>query len=161
DLNNPAVVVGKQNEAWEMVGIRNGVNGWKHNPALLFSHSLQQADWAQGPGKEIRQECLAKSPMFFGWGEVEGFFSSVSQDGAPLRYADFVPSGNSPLAGRRPASDPLVRPALGAALRGGREASFTVNFLRQEGAVDGGAKGFSGINAVLLGLLLIGVLAWG
>jgi len=143
-----------------MVGIRNGVNGWKHNPELLFSHSLQQADWAQGPGREILQECLAKSPMFFGWGEVEGFFSSLSQDGAPLKYEDLVAAGNQRLAGSGNLAHPQVLPAFGAALRGLREASFTVNFLRQEGAVDGG-KAFSGINAALLGLLLISAVALG
>ena len=160
NLDNPAVVVGRQSEAWEMVGIRNGVNGWKHNPELLFAHSLQQADWAQGPGKEILQECLAKSPTFFGWGEVEGFFSSVSQDGAsPIRRSRSC--RQSAACGKRERRSSPGSPAFGAALRGLREASFTVNFLRQEGAVDGGGKAFSGINAVLLGLLLIGAVAWG
>jgi hypothetical protein len=109
DLDNPAVVVGRQNDAWEMVGIRNGVNGWKHNPELLFAHSLQQADWAQGPGKEILQECLAKSPTFFGWGEVEGFFSSVSQDGASPKYEDLVAAGNQRLAGSGNVAHPAAR----------------------------------------------------
>jgi len=161
DLNNPAVVVGRQNEAWEMFGIRNGANGWTRHAELLFSHSLPQADWEQGPGKEILQECLAKSPMLFGWGEVEGFFSSASQDGASLKYEDLVAAGNQRLAGSGNVAHPQVLPAFGAALRGLREASFTVNFLRQEGAVDGGGKAFSGINAALLGLLLIGAVAWG
>src|SRR5262245_3114414 len=162
DLDNPAVVVGRQNEAWEMVGIRNGVNGWKHNPELLFAHSLQQADWAQGPGREVLQECLAKSPTFFAWGdsEVEGFFNSLSQERAPLKYEDLVAAGNQRLAGGGNIAHPQVLPAFGAALRGLREASFTVNFLRQEGAVDGG-KAFSGINAALLGLLLVSALALG
>ena len=96
-----------------MVGIRNGVNGWKHNPELLFAHSLQQADWAQGPGKEILQECLAKSPTFFGWGEVEGFFSSVSQDGASPKYEDLVAAGNQRLAGSGNVAHPQVLLLLG------------------------------------------------
>ena len=160
-LNHPAVVVGRQNGACEMVGVQSGPNGWKRQAELLFSHSLPEEDWAQGPGKEILQECLAKSPMLFGWGEVEGFFRSLSEEGALLKYEDLVAAGNQRLAGRGNIAHPQVLPAFGAALRGLRESSFQVNFLRQEGAVDGGEKAFSGINAALLGLLLISLIAWG
>jgi Tfp pilus assembly protein PilN len=161
DLNDPAVIVGRQNEAWEMVGVRTGANGWKRNAELLFSHSLPQTDWAQGLGKEILQECLAKSPMVFGWGEVDAIFRSVSEDGSSLKYEDLVAAGNQRLAGAGNIAHPHVLPAFGAALRGLREASFTVNFLRQEGAIDGGGKTISGINAILVGLLLISAVAWG
>jgi Tfp pilus assembly protein PilN len=160
-LSHPAIVVGRQNGAWEMVGIQNDANGWKRHAELLFSHSLPQADWAQGPGKEILQECLAKSPLLFGWGEVEGFFRSVSQEGTSLKYEDLVFAGNQRLGGSGPIAHFQVLPAFGAALRGLRESSFQINFLRQEGAVDGGEKTFSGINAALLGLLLISAIAWG
>jgi hypothetical protein len=99
--------------------------------------------------------------MLFGWGEVEGFFRSISQDGVTLKYEDLVAAGNQRLAGSGNVAHAQVLPAFGAALRGLRESSFQVNFLRQEGAVDGGGKAFSGINAVLLGLLLISAIAWG
>ena len=161
DLDQPAFIIGRQNEAWEMVGVQNGGNGWKRNAELLFSHSLPQADWAQGPGKEILRECLATSPTLFGWGEVDGFFRSVSGNGESLKYEDLLAAGNQRLAGSGNIEHPHVLPAVGAALRGLREASFTVNFLRQEGAVDGGGKTFSGINAALAALLIVSAIAWG
>ena len=161
DLDRPALIVGRQNEGWETVGVQNGGNGWKRNAELLYSHSLPHADWAQGPGKEILRECLAKSPMLFGWGEVDGFFRSVSGNGDSLKYEDLLTAGNQRLAGSGNIAHPHVLPALGAALRGLREASFKVNFLRQHGAVDGGEKAFSGINAALAALLLISAVAWG
>ncbi len=161
ELDRPAVVVGRQNEAWEMVGVQNNINGWKRHAQLLFSHCLPEAEWAQGPGKEILQECLAKSPILFGWGEVDGFLRSVSSDEAPAKSEDLVTAGNQRFAGNGNIADPQVLPAIGAALRGVREASFTVNFLRHEGASDGNGKTFSGINAVLFGLLLISALALG
>lgn len=161
DLSNPAFILGRQNEAWEMVGVRMGVNGWKRRAELLFSHSLPQADWAQGPGKEILQECLAQSPTLFGWGEVEGFFRSTAENGEALKYEDLVAVGNQRLAGGGNIAHPHLLPAFGAALRGLRESSFAVNLLRQGGATESGGKALSGINAVLLGLLLISTLAWG
>jgi Tfp pilus assembly protein PilN len=99
--------------------------------------------------------------MLFGWGEVDGFFRSVSGNGDSLKYEDLLTAGNQRLAGSGNIAHPHVLPALGAALRGLREASFKVNFLRQHGAVDGGEKAFSGINAALAALLLISAVAWG
>ena len=161
ELNRPAVVVGRQDDAWEMVGVRSHDNGWKRHAELFFSHSLPQAEWAQGPGTEILQECLAQSPTLFGWGDVGGLFPSSAPDGASLKYEDLVAAGNQRLAGNGNIAHPQVLPAVGAALRGLREASFTVNFLREAGAVEGSEKTFSGINAVLFGLLLISAAAWG
>jgi Tfp pilus assembly protein PilN len=161
DSDHAAVVVGKQNETCEVVGIRNGGNGWKRQGEMLFSHSLPQAEWARGLGREILQECLAQSPALFSWGEVDGFLQSVSPDGASLKFEDLVDAGNRRLAGRGTIAHPQLLPAVGAALRGLRETSFTVNFLGQEGATDNNGKVFSAINAVLLGLLLISALVWG
>lgn len=161
ELDQPAVVVGRQNETWEMVGVQNNGNGWKRHAELLFSHSLPQAEWAQDPGKEILQECLAKSPMLFGWGEVDDFFRSASPDGAALKFEDLVAAGNQRLAGSGNIAHPQVLPAVGAALRGLRESFFPMNFLHEDGVVDGNGKTFSGMNTVLFGLLLISAVAWG
>lgn len=160
DLSDPAAVLGGQNDAWEMVGLRTAVKGWKRNAELLFSQSLSQADWSHGVGKDMLQECLAKSATLFGWGEVDAFLHSVSAS-AEVKYEDLVAAGNQRLAGRGSIAHPHVLPAFGAALRGLREASFTVNFLRQPGVVEGGGKMLSGINAALLSLLLIAAVAWG
>jgi Tfp pilus assembly protein PilN len=91
---------------------------------------------------------------------VQDFLNSVSNNTKSLQYEDLVAAGNQRLAGSGQIAHPHVLPALGAALRGLREAAFTVNFLRHEGAIDGGRNAFSGVNAVLLGLLAIASLAW-
>ena len=160
ELNNPAAIIGGQNQTWEMIGVQTHSTGLKRNGELLFSHCLPQVDWAYGPGREILQQCLARSPTLLGWGDVQDFLNSVSDNAESLQYEDLVAAGNQRLAGSGQIAHPHVLPALGAALRGLREAAFTVNFLRHEGAVDGGGNAFSGVNAVLLGLLAIASLAW-
>ena len=159
DLNDPAAILGGQNDAWEIVGVRSGVDGWKRNAELLFSHCLTPADWNHGVGKEILQECIAKYPLF-GWGEADVFLRSISTNG-DVSYEDLVAAGNQRLGTGGNIAHSHVLPAFGAALRGLREASFAVNFLRQPGVAEGGGKALSGINAVLMGLLLISAIALG
>jgi general secretion pathway protein L len=161
ELKHPAAIIGGQNQVWEMVGVQNSGNAWKRNAQLLFSHCLPQDDWAQGVSREIVQQCLAQSPTLFGWGEAEEFFTGAAPRGESMSYEDLLAAGNERLAGGGQIAHPHVLPALGAALRGLREASFAVNFLRQEGGVEGGEKTLSGINFILVGLLVIGALVWG
>lgn len=161
ELTRPAAIVGRQNQTWEMVGVQTSPNGLTRNSELLFSHCLSQADWSQGPGKEILQECIATGPALFGWGEVEEFFNSFSADGQSLTYEDLVAAGNQRLAVDGQIAHPHVLPAIGAALKGVREARLRVNCLKQEGAVEGEGNAFSGINAVLAGLLVLTMIGWG
>jgi Tfp pilus assembly protein PilN len=52
-------------------------------------------------------------------------------------------------------------PAVGAALRGVREASFSANLLRHEGNDRERSMGLSLLNLLLLGLLFVALTAWG
>ena len=52
-------------------------------------------------------------------------------------------------------------PAIGAALRGVREASFSANLLRHEGSERDRNKGLSLLNVLLLGFFLVALVAWG
>jgi len=52
-------------------------------------------------------------------------------------------------------------PAIGAALRGVREASFSANLLRHEGSDRDRNKGLSLLNLLLLGLFVLALAAWG
>src|SRR5207244_7189781 len=63
--------------------------------------------------------------------------------------------------GRDPIVDANVLPAIGVALRGVREAYFTINFLRHEGADHSRGKAFLIVNVVLVGLLFVGLIGWG
>jgi Tfp pilus assembly protein PilN len=52
-------------------------------------------------------------------------------------------------------------PAMGAALRGVREASLIGNFLRHENPEPAGGKSLSVLNSVLGGVLIIALISWG
>jgi Tfp pilus assembly protein PilN len=159
DLAGPAAVVGGQNRSWEIVGLQTKPNGWSQQPELLFSHWLPESDWAQGAGRELLQTCLSRAPKLFGWGNVGDILRSP--EGEPLQYEDLMARGNERLKLGQGIAHPYVLPAVGAALRGLREASFGVNFLRGERADEERGSIFSGVNAGLMALLLLGTLAWG
>ncbi len=157
-ITGPAVILGAENHAWEMIGLNARGNGWRQEPEILFTHWLPQADWIQGPGREILHGCLRESPKFFGWGYTADFLSSVK--GESLQLEDLLALGKARLGAGKEMAHSFFLPAVGAALRGLREATFTVNLLpgaseeRQESP-------FSQLNAFLTVLLLIGLIIWG
>ena len=159
DLTSRAVIVGRQNRVLDMVGVQGDTNGWKQTSKLLFAHWLPEADWAERPAKELLNEALRESPKLFGWGEVGEFLQGPR--GEPLPYEDLESLGNERLTRGREIAHPQVLPAIGCALRGLREDSFTVNFLKREGAAESRGRLFSPLNAALAALLLLSIIAWG
>jgi Tfp pilus assembly protein PilN len=159
DTDQPAVIIGGQDDSLEVVGVQNKANGWKQVPELLYSYWLREMDWTQGPGKDLLQQCFSHSSRLYGWGDVEEVFRSG--DGASLEYEDLMASGRQRFKGGGKISHPLVLPALGAALRGLREAPFAGNVLSADvkGAQRGGALSY--LNAALLGVVILAALAWG
>ena len=155
----PAAIIGGQDHSLEVVGVQNKANGWKQIPQLLYSYWLRETDWTQSPGTDLLRQCFSQSSKLYGWGEVEDVFRS--SDGAPLEYEDLVARGKQRFKGGEKIAHPLVLPALGAALRGLREASFAGNVLSADvkGAQRGGM--LSSLNAALIGLVILGALAWG
>jgi Tfp pilus assembly protein PilN len=158
EIQGAAAVIGGHGRSWELVGVQSRPNGWMPAYELLFSHWLPESEWSYGAGKELLQECLQYSPKLFRWGNASEPFQSAT--GQPLECEDLVAIGNRRMNGVKEITQAEVLPAIGAALRGVREATFTTNFLRHE-AADGRGKALSFVNAVLASLLLIGLIGWG
>jgi len=154
-----ATIIGGQDHSLEVVGVQNKTNGWKSVPELTYSYWLREMDWRQSPGKDLLQQCFSQSARLYGWGEVEEVFRS--SDGVPVQYEDLVERGKQRFKGGGKIANPLVLPAFGAALRGVREDSFAGNVLSAD-VRDAQRRGvLSYVNAALIGLVILAVLAWG
>lgn len=153
-----ATLVAGHSDCWEMIGIENRGNGWQPGAALLFSHRFPNAEWAHGAGKELLIECSRQVPKFFRCGDLTALnglaFNHVAQ------AEDIMAMDNPKLKGFDIGGEPNKIPAIGAALRGVREASFRANFLRHESG-DADAGNVSLVNKVLLSVLAIALIAWG
>jgi Tfp pilus assembly protein PilN len=157
-ITGPALVLGGQSHAWEVIGLNAKTNGWGQDPELAFAHWLPRADWIQGPGREIFHGWLGESPRLFGWGDTADFLLSVEGELVPLE--DLPALGEEKLRGNERMAHPFFLPAVGAALRGLRESTFPVNLL--PGARDEGrGQVLSWLNTCLTVLLLLGLIAWG
>jgi general secretion pathway protein L len=157
-IEGPAVVIGKQEEDWELIGLANRGNGWTKETEIAFAHWLRQAEWMEGAGREIFCRCLNNSPKLFGWGYTQDFLRSVN--GGDFQFEDLFALGKERYAGEKEIAHSLFLPALGVALRGIREASFPVNLLPgSKEEVKG--KALSWINRGLAALLALGLCAWG
>lgn len=158
DIKGPAVVLGEQKGAWELIGLNGRGNGWIEEPEILFNHWLPQAEWISGIGKEIFHRCVADSPRLFGWGYLADFLLSVGKES--LQVEDLLTAGRARLGANNELSHPFSIPAVGAALRGLREATFSVNLLPGSEKSKAG-KALSRLNAALTALLVLGFCAWG
>jgi Tfp pilus assembly protein PilN len=147
----PSIVIGGENQAWEITGVHMAGQGWTRKPEILFTHWLPQTEWALGPGRDLFQGMLREAPKLFGWGTIQDFLSAVN--GEPVAVTDLVSLGKDKVAPNRRMADSLFVPAAGSALHGLREAAFSVNLLpnalrRNE------SRTLSRFN-VLLGLVLL------
>ena len=157
-ISGPALLLGGENQDWEIIGLNAKSNGWKQEAVLAFSHRLPHSNWVQGAGRELFYSSLRESPRFFGWGNAAEFFRSVTEE-VP-QYEDLLDLGKGKLGSDEAMADPAFLPAAGAALRGLREATFALNLL--PGAKEEGrGRTLSWLNTSLTILLLIGLIAWG
>ena len=159
EASESAALVGGDDQSLEIIGIQSRVNGWNPSHDLLYSHCFPPSHWAQGVGRELLYECLNRSSNHFNWGELRESCRSVG--GKALDYEDLTEIGNQRLKGGNPISHATALPAIGAALRGMREAYFTTNFLRHEERDTRGGKALSILNAILVCLLVFGLIGWG
>jgi Tfp pilus assembly protein PilN len=144
---------------WEMIGVQGQPNGWQPAAQLLFCHQLPAAEWAQGAGNELLQEGLSRVPKFYRCGDLAPLNGLA---GSRLAAAEDVTALVNPrLKGVAQGVEASVLPAIGAALRGVREASLGANFLSHEGDDRGRNKTLSLLNTVLMGVLLLALAAWG
>ena len=143
---------------WEMIGVEAKANSWKSGAELLFTHRFPDSDWAHGAGKELLLECSRQVPKLFRCGDLAALNGLAAERLATAQ--DIGTLGHARLRGFR-GDDPDLIPAVGAALRGVREASLGTNFLRHDnGDADSGRR-LSRLNSLLLGVLLLALAAWG
>ena len=154
-----AAMIASHAKEWEMIGVQLKDSRWKPTTELLYCHRFPAAEWAQGAGKELLQEGLNQVPQFYRCGDLALLNGVVN--GKLAAAADMTTLGAERLKGFSQPVDAELLPAIGAALRGVREASLAANFLRHEGNDADSAKTFSLLNTVLLSLLFIALLVWG
>lgn len=142
----------------EMVGVQVKAEGWHPSARLLFSHRLPAAEWAQGAGRELILECARQVPQLFRSGDL----AALNGAGEHIAEAqDIGALGHPHLRGFVVRGRPEAVPAVGAALRGVREALLRANFLRHENGDGQGGANLSLLNTVLLSVLLLALVAWG
>ena len=154
-----AAIIGGQEQNWEMIGVQSPPGGWRPGPKLLFAHWLPESSWGQGLEQELLHDCLSRSVELYSWGDVDPLFRSFNGDTPAIK--DLVRMGNQRLNGGKKISHPYVVPAIGAALRGVREASFTANVLGGDRAEEASWKALSGVNVLLSALLVIALITLG
>ena len=157
-ITGPALLLGGQNQDWEIIGLDARSNGWRQEAILAFSHWLPHSNWIQGPGRELFYSSLRESPRFFGWGDAREFVHSVTEE--VVQYEDLFALGRGKLGMDGEMAHPSFLPAVGAALHGLREGTFTLNLL-PGGKEEGWGRAVSWLNTSLTILLLIGLIVWG
>jgi Tfp pilus assembly protein PilN len=156
---DPIAAVGGHDGDLELLGVQNRDDGWRQVPELLYSYWLPKAKFAQAARHELLQQCAKSAAKLFSWGAGRDALSSVG--GEQPVPDDLVVAGNQRLGSGLEIAHASVLPAVGAALRGLREASFAGNILRAEVKSEQPISPLAYVNAVLAVLLVLGLCAWG
>ena len=155
---NAALIAGHRS-SWEMVAVNTDNSAWKANAQLLFTYRFPLQEWAQGSGKAVLQESLREIKKVYRCGDLSALNGMVESQLATAE--DLSQLGRARLELNKPITEPEVVPAIGAALRGIREASIGGNLLTTDGLDRNGVKVLSAVNSVLLGLLVLSLIVWG
>lgn len=158
DTAVPATIIGAHDHKLELVGIQRNAAGWKLSPELLFSHCLKEPNWDQGIERDLLKLCVTKAGRIYGWGDIQAVLQGL--DGASLDYEDLIAIGKEKI---KPGdiAHPSVVPAIGAALRGIREAPFAGNVLSGDANLASETGVLSYVNAALVAVLVLAAVAWG
>ena len=153
--DSAALIAGHRSH-WEMVAVNANTEGWNPTAQLLSAYQFPLQDWAQGRGRAVLHESLLGIKKIYCCGELNGMTEG------PLGAAeDLLALGAPRLQAGRPITNPEILPAVGAALRGIREATIGGNFLASGIADRGGRKSLSTLNTTLFALLVLAVIVWG
>lgn len=142
---------------WEMIGVEAKA-GWHPAAELLFTHRFPDDDWAHGAGKNVLLECSRQVPSLYRCGDLAALNGLAADRLAEAKDMGVV---DNPRFKGFDGGEPEMIPAIGTALRGVREASLKCNFLRHENGDADGGRALSGVNGILLGVLLIALIVWG
>jgi general secretion pathway protein L len=158
DTTDSVAAVGGHDGDLELVGVQNRERGWRQVPELLYSYWLPESKFAEGARRELLQQCVKSAAKLYSWGA--GRHALGSAGGEQPNWNDLVVAGNQRLGGGLEIAHASVLPAVGAALRGLREAPLAGNVLRGE-LKDGPRAGpLTYVNAALVVLLVLGLCAW-
>lgn len=156
--NAPSAVVGMYEDSLELIGVQNRSNGWKQTPEILFSHLVHRNGGWDAAAQDLLRGCLREAGHVYTWGADQEILQIASDEATPPE--DLVDTGNCRLGGRNEIAHPSVIPALGAALRGAREASFDGNLLHSETKNSQKRGALAYINAALAAVVLMAAVAW-
>jgi len=122
-------------------------------------HRFPLHAWAQGSAKDTLNDALRQIKKFYRCGDLK----TLNEVGEPrlAEASDLVALGAARLKSSRQIADAETLPAIGAALRGIREAPLAANFLAAAGTERHGGKALSALNTALFGLLVLVAIAWG
>ncbi|MGN6731527.1 MAG: type II secretion system protein GspL, partial [Candidatus Binatia bacterium] len=107
---------------WEMIAFKTRSDAWQPDTQLLFCNQMPGDDWAQATGKELLQENMSLIPRVFRCGDLSGLNGLAHEHLAGAE--DLAALGSLRLKGMTAPLEAETLPAIGAALRGVREASF-------------------------------------
>ncbi|MGE5303746.1 MAG: PilN domain-containing protein [Alphaproteobacteria bacterium] len=158
-MTDSVAVIGAHQHSVEIFGVQALSNGWRPACQLLYTHWLPDSDWAENAGRELLRESIAAASKVYGWGEMGEFLQSGA--GEPVAYDDLMALAGERLKGGEAITQAHALPALGAALGGLRETFLTTNLLKGGRLATGRVKVLSLVNAILMCLLALSLIAWG
>ena len=157
--NGRTALLAAGEQSWDILGVESKTSSWNSSHHLLFSHRFPHSEWAQGASRELLWEDLANVDTCYRWGDVPAVAGLLAEKCAAAE--DLLAVSTHRISGLKSPLPEAALPAMGAALRGVREASLIGNFLRHENPEPAGGKSLSVINAVLGAVLIIALISWG
>ena len=157
--NSRTAILAASEHSWDLLGVESKATSWSASHQVLFSHRLPHSEWAQGAGRELLRENLADVDKCYRWGNIGDMTGLPAEKFAAAEELQSL--GGHRFSGLKSPLPEAALPAVGAALRGIREAAVIGNFLRHENPEPAGGKALSMVNAVLGGLLALALIAWG
>jgi general secretion pathway protein L len=145
-------------QSWDVLGVETKSNSWNRSHHLLFSHRFPHSEWAQGASRELLAQNLANIDLCYRWGNCAAVAGLPAEKCAAAE--DLLSLNSRRISGLKSPLPEAALPAMGAALRGIREASVIGNFLRHENIEPAGRKSLSMLNSVLGGILVIALIGW-
>ena len=145
-------------QSWDLLGVETHSSSWNSSHHLLFSHRFPNSEWAQGASRELILQDLASTDSCYRWGDLAAIPGLPAEKWVAAE--DLLSINSDRLSGVKAPFPEAALPAMGAALRGIREASLIGNFLRHEEIEPSRGKSLSMLNSVLGGVLVIALIAW-
>ncbi|MGZ8435666.1 MAG: type II secretion system protein GspL [Candidatus Binatia bacterium] len=157
--NSRTAILAASEHSWDLLGVESKATNWSASQQFLFAHRMPHSEWAQGAGRELLLQNLADVDKCYRWGNLGDMTGLPAEKFAAAEELQGLDGHR--FRGLKSPLPEAALPAVGAALRGIREAAVIGNFLRHENPEPAGGNSLSMLNAVLGGLLALALVAWG